>query len=132
MPNSKRKLLKKELKIYKDQLIQLREQVYAEIRQISQDVLMKTQAEASGDISSHTFHLADAASDTYERDFSLGLASSEMKIVQQIDLALRKIEDEAYGICETCEKPIPKRRLEAIPYVRNCLKCQEKLEQTQQ
>jgi DnaK suppressor protein len=131
MVNTKKKLPKKELKTYKEQLIKLREQIYGEIRQISQDVLMKTQSEASGDISSHTFHLADAASDTYERDFSLGLASSEMKIVQQIDLALRKIEDNVYGTCEVCQKLIPKRRLEAIPYVRNCLKCQRKLEQRQ-
>jgi DnaK suppressor protein len=131
MPNSRKKLLKKEMKVYKEQLIKLREEVYAEIRKISQDVLMKTQAEASGDISSHSFHLADAATDTYERDFSLGLASSEMKIVQQIDLALRKIDESNYGICEICSKPIPRRRLDAIPYVRNCLKCQEKSEQKQ-
>ncbi|MBN2120791.1 MAG: TraR/DksA C4-type zinc finger protein [Candidatus Omnitrophica bacterium] len=128
----RKKLLKKELNVYREELLKLREEVYSEIRRISEDVLMKTQTEASGDISSHTFHLADAASDNFERDFSLGLASNEMEIIRQIDLALRKIDDSSYGICEACEKPIPKRRLDALPYVRNCLKCQENLDQQKQ
>lgn len=124
----KKKLLKKEMKMYKEKLLKIREEISGELRQISENVLMKTQAEASGDISSHTFHLADAASDSFERDFSLGLASNEMEIVRQIDLSLRKMEDSTYGICESCQKLIPKRRLDAIPYVRHCMKCQEKLE----
>ncbi|MFC1514577.1 TraR/DksA family transcriptional regulator [Candidatus Omnitrophota bacterium] len=131
MPNKKKKLLKKELSDYKEQLVKLRGEVYEEIRRISQDVSTKTQAEAAGDISSHSFHIADAATDTYERDYSLNLAGTEMRIVQQIDLALRKLEDNTYAICEGCEKLIPKRRLDAIPYVRNCLKCQQKVEQSQ-
>ena len=127
----RKKLLKKEMKDYKEKLLKLREEVFDEIKQISENVLMKSQAEASGDISSHTFHIADAASDTFERDFSLGLASNEMEIVRQIDLALRKIEDSTYGVCEICSKSIPKRRLDALPYVRRCMKCQEKLEKQQ-
>ena len=127
----RKKLLKKELKIYKEKLLKLREEISGEVRQISENVLMKSQTEASGDISSHTFHIADAASDTFERDFSLGLASNEMEIIRQIDLALRKIEDQSYGICESCQKLIPKRRLDALPYVRYCMKCQARLEKQQ-
>jgi len=127
----KKRLLKREMKSYKEKLLKLREEIFDEIKQISENVLMKSQAEASGDISSHTFHIADAASDTFERDFSIGLASNEMEIVRQIDLALRKIEDAIYGICDVCSKPIPKRRLDALPYVRNCMKCQEKIEKQQ-
>ncbi|MCD6539522.1 MAG: TraR/DksA C4-type zinc finger protein [Candidatus Omnitrophica bacterium] len=122
------KLLKKELKIYKEKLLKLRDEVSEEIKNLSEDVLMKTQAEASGDISSHSFHLADAASGNFERDFSLGLASNETQILREIDLALRKIEDGSYGICESCGKPIPKRRLDVLPYVRFCTKCQENIE----
>ncbi len=127
----RKKLLKKELKVYKEKLLKLRDEVSEEIKSLSEDVLMKTQAEASGDISSHSFHLADVASDNFERDFSLGLASNEMGVLREIDLALRKIEDGSYGICEGCGKPIPKRRLDVLPYVRFCTKCQENLEREQ-
>ena len=126
-----KKLLKKELNNYRDKLVKLRGEILDEVKQIQEDVLMKSQAEASGDISSHSLHIADAASDSFERDFSLGLASSEMDIVRQIDVALRKIEESNYGICDSCQKLIPRRRLDALPYVRFCMKCQEKLEKQQ-
>lgn len=72
--------------------------------------------------------MADVATDMYDREFSLGLASNEREVLQRVDLALRKIEDKSFGMCIECSKPIVEARLKAIPYVETCLKCQEKLE----
>lgn len=82
----------------------------------------------SGDISGYGIHLADVATDNYERDFNLSLVSNERKTVMNIDAALKRINDKTYGICELCKKNIGKNRLDAIPHARYCRKCKEKLE----
>ncbi|MDD4953790.1 MAG: TraR/DksA family transcriptional regulator, partial [Candidatus Omnitrophica bacterium] len=82
----------------------------------------------SGDISGYTYHMADVATDNYDREFSLGIASNERKMIYELDDALKKIDEGAFGICEDCKSPIAKNRLKAVPYARLCLKCQEKRE----
>jgi len=72
--------------------------------------------------------MADVATDTYDREFSLGLVSSERRLLFELGNALKKIDDGTYGICEDCKLPIAKSRLKAIPYARLCVKCQEKRE----
>ncbi len=127
----KKRFLKKDLNIYKDKLLKLREDIAGELKQLSEEVFMKSPAESLGDISSHSFHLADAAAGVFERDFSMGLASKEREIIRRIDSALYKIEESSYGNCEICSKPIPKRRLDALPYARYCLKCQKQAEEAE-
>ncbi len=127
MPKKKR-LLKKDLNDYKKKLLKLREETAEEVRLISGE-LKESYSEASGDVSTHTSHPADEAAGSFDRDFSLNLASAEKTTLRLIDLALHKIEeDEDYGTCESCEKPIPKRRLNALPFVRYCMKCQEEID----
>ena len=124
----KKRFAKKDLDTYKEKLFNLKDDVMNQIRDISEDTLMKSQKEVSGDISGYSIHMADVASDNYERDFNLGLVSNETKIVIDIEAALKRIEDKTYGVCPGCEKPIAKVRLQAIPYTRYCKKCKEKLE----
>ena len=65
-------------------------------------------------------------SQEYEADF----ITENRGILEQIREALELIDDdpEDYGICETCDEPIPPRRLELMPWVSLCVRCQEKLE----
>jgi len=124
----KKKLTKKELNYYKEKLLNLREEIFAQMQDLSYQTLMRSQKDISGDISGYSLHMADVASDNYEREFSLSLVSNERKIIMEIEEALKRIEDKKYGICLMCEKNIAKRRLEAVPYTRYCKRCQEKLE----
>ena len=127
----KKRFLKKDLDKYKDKLFVLRDEISAQIKDLSEDTLMKSQKEMSGDISGYGIHMADVASDNYERDFNLGLVSNERKILREIDDALKRVGDKDYGSCLECGCDIAKTRLNAIPYARNCKKCQEKIEQEQ-
>ena len=124
----RKKLSKKELNEFKKLVLKRKEEILDEIKHITEDTLKKSQKEASGDISGYTYHMADVATDTYDREFSLGLASNERKFIYELDDALKKIEDGTFGICEECKSPIAKTRLKAVPYARLCLKCQEKRE----
>ena len=119
---------KKELEIYKEKLLNLKDDIVSQMRNHASDVLMKSQKDISGDMSGHGLHMADVASDNYERDFNLGIVSNERKIVMDIDDALKRIDEGTYGVCEMCKKPITKSRLKAIPYARYTKECKEKLE----
>ena len=105
-----------------------KEEVDDEIKHISDDTLKKSQKDASGDISGYTYHMADVATDNYDREFSLGLASNDRQSLYELDDALKRIEDGRFGICEDCEQLITKVRLRAVPQARLCVKCQEKRE----
>jgi DnaK suppressor protein len=124
----KNKFNKKELAIFKKIILKRKEEMLDEIKHISDDTLKKSPKEASGDMSGYSFHMADVATDTYDREFSLGLASSEREALYELDDALKKIDDGTYGLCESCKGTITKTRLRVVPYARLCLKCQEKKE----
>ena len=124
----RKKLTKKELNEFKKLILKRKEEVLDELKHISDDTLKKSQKEASGDISGYSFHMADVATDSYDREFSLGLASNDSQFLYSLDDALKKIEEGSFGICEDCKSNIAKTRLKAVPYARLCVKCQEKKE----
>ncbi|MCM8780396.1 MAG: TraR/DksA family transcriptional regulator [Candidatus Omnitrophica bacterium] len=122
----KKKFTKKELQEFKKLILQMKDDILDEIQHLSQDTLKKSQKDASGDISGYAYHMADVATDTYDREFSLSLASDSRKLLYELDDALKKIEEGTFGICEDCKILITKSRLKALPYARLCIKCQEK------
>ena len=123
----KGKMTKKDLKVYKKLLTDVRDNIIDQIKHISEET-KKSQREASGDISGYSFHMADVATDTYDREFSLGLASNDRQLLYDIDDAIKRIDEGNFGSCEECGKPITKSRLKAIPYTKLCLGCQKKQE----
>jgi len=124
-----KRLSAKELDLFKKNVLKFRSELIEQIRDISENTLMKSQKDISGDISGYSLHMADMASDNYERDFNLNLVSSERKVLLEIEDALKRIDDKTYGVCSSCGKFISKSRLKAIPYARYCTKCKNKLEQ---
>jgi DnaK suppressor protein len=124
----KKKFNKKELAEFRKIILKKKEDILDEIKSISEDVLKKSQKDASGDISGYSYHMADVATDNYDREFSLGLASNERESLYVLDDALKRIDEGTYGICEVCKQPISKTRLKALPQASLCVKCQEKKE----
>jgi RNA polymerase-binding protein DksA len=116
---------KSELKVYRALLVKEREKVGGELLHITANTLNKSARDASGDLSGYSYHMADTASDDYERDFALGRATNEQKALYIIDEALKRVEDGTYGSCSQCGKPIPKTRLKAIPQAELCIDCKE-------
>ena len=116
---------KKDLERFKKILQEIRKKIAGDLEHLEGDTLNKTQRDASGDLSGYSFHMADMATDNFDREFILGLASNEQQSLNKIDAALRKIDEGTYGICEECSKPITQKRLMAMPHARLCIKCQE-------
>ena len=125
MPKSSKS--SKQFEPYKKLLLKIKEQVKGDIAQMA-DESSGLPNERGGDVSGHALHMADVATDMYDREFNLGLASNDREVLYKVDEALVRIEDGNYGTCSECKKAIPVARLKAIPYAQTCMKCQEKIE----
>ncbi len=112
--------VKPEWKKFQERLLELREQLLKQ-----RDGLAKDSAQ---EMASYSLHMADSGTDNFDRDFALSLLSSDQDAIYEIDEALRRMERKNYGICELTGKPIPKSRLEAIPWTRFTVQAQAQLE----
>ncbi len=124
--NNREKKLDPFIRKQKQKLLQLRDAVVDSMAGVAQGTL-RSRAEGS-EASAFGMHQADAGSDAYDRDFALSLLSQEQDALYEIDEALKRIEIGTYGKCEMSGKPIPRARLEAIPFARFTVECQSQLE----
>ncbi|MDO8580911.1 MAG: TraR/DksA C4-type zinc finger protein, partial [Candidatus Omnitrophota bacterium] len=120
------RLSSKELEYYKKILLKLKDELAHDIKKMGENT--NSGDSDSRDLSGHVQHMADVATDMYDKEFSLGLASKDREILQRINDALKRIEDGTYGFCLGTGTPITKVRLEAIPYAEYCLEYQEQIE----
>jgi DnaK suppressor protein len=75
-----------------------------------------------------TQDIADKASNAYTKEFLYSLSNTDRQMLQMVDEALSRLRKGAFGVCVECgEKMIPKR-LEAVPWARHCISCQEREE----
>jgi DnaK suppressor protein len=73
--------------------------------------------------------IADKASSSYTKEFLFSLSNSERDMLQEVDEALARLDEGHFGVCVACEEAIDRKRLEAVPWTRHCLGCQQKMEQ---
>ncbi len=118
------KLTQSEIKKFKALLLEKRNELLGNVSYMEKDALYEDRS----DLSSMPIHMADLGTDSYEQEFTLELMDSERKIIAEIDQALDRIEEGTYGICQVHGEPIPKPRLEAIPWARCCVSCASLLE----
>lgn len=123
-----KRLPKKDLEKYKKLLLKERDEVGGNLSHITENTLKRSQRDVTGDLSGYSYHMADQASDDYERDFSLGRATEEQKMLYSIDEAMKRLKDGTYGLCLQCGKAISKSRLTALPHAELCIDCKKKNE----
>jgi RNA polymerase-binding transcription factor DksA len=119
---------KRDMQKFEARLIEERKRCLKELGHLENEELMINQKEASGDLSSYSFHMADQGSDTMEREKNVFLVSSKGNDLYEIDQALLRIKDAKYGNCLQCGKEIERERLEAMPHARLCIKCRQEEE----
>jgi DnaK suppressor protein len=123
----KTKLSAKDLEDYKQRLLQKRRQVFGMITGMEDEALRSS----GGNLSNMPLHMADIGTDTYDQDFTLGMAESERGLLNEIDDALRRIEDRTYGVCQMSGQPIPKARLDAKPWAKYTIESARRIESGQ-
>jgi DnaK suppressor protein len=73
--------------------------------------------------------IADRAASSYNKEFLFSQSNNERQLLMMVDGALARIREGSFGECISCGKEINPKRLEAVPWTRHCIECQEKLEQ---
>lgn len=119
-PANGRVTVKPEWSKYYNNLLELRERLTSQMSGRAK--------ESAEEMDSYSLHMADAGTDNFDRDFALSLLSADQDAIYEIDAAIKRIQRGTYGVCELTGQPIPKARLEAIPWTRFTVEAQAQLE----
>lgn len=111
-----------------DLLVELRNHVKSGLSMHTEETLKRSAKEDAGDLSGYSQHMADAGTDTFDRDFALSMVSNEQEALHEIEAAIDRIFKGTYGICEMTGKQIRDERLMAVPFTRYSMKTQEQIE----
>jgi len=112
---------KKRLEYYKKKLEAKREELLRLMSQAEQEA----QA-ADGD---PTQDIADKAANSYTKEFLFSQSNNERFMLQLVDEALVRVKNGGFGLCVNCQEEIQQKRMDAVPWARHCIGCQEKQEQ---
>ena len=121
-------LTKKQLKEFKEMLLEKRRSLIGDMSGIEGNSLGKNMQESSGDLSNMPTHPADIGSDNFEHEFTLGLLESERALLVEINEALDRVADCSFGVCLGTGKPIGLPRLRARPWCRYGIEYQRMIE----
>jgi DnaK suppressor protein len=113
----------KKVKSYRERLL-LKKQEILEAYNKNKSYGKEADGEATQDI-------ADKAANSYTKEFLFSLSNTERNLLQEVDEAIGRTETRRYGVCTACEDDMNMKRLEAVPWARLCLTCQEKQESGQ-
>ncbi len=113
---------------YHKLLLEARAKLEDAVTRHTDEALKKSGKDDAGDLSGYSQHLADAGTDTADRDFALNLIASEQAQIKEIDDALERMRLGTYGACEITGRPIPPTRLASVPQTRYSIEGQRELE----
>lgn len=111
----------KKMKAFKDKLVEKKRQILEAYNK------NKTYGKEADDDGAQD--IADKAANSYTKEFLFSLSNSERDLLHLVDEALIRIGDRRYGVCAVCDDEMERKRLEAVPWAKHCLSCQEKQEQ---
>jgi len=112
---------KKRLDYYKKRLLARRDELVKTIT--------RTEEEGRQADDDPTVDLADKAANSYTKEFLFGQTNTDRAILNMIDEALKRIRNNEFGTCANCQEEMQQKRLEAVPWAKHCISCQEKKEQ---
>jgi DnaK suppressor protein len=113
----------------KRELEQFKKTLEERQRILSESVLRTEQDGRTADVSDSAQDIADRASSSYQKEFLFHQSNNDRQLLQMVDSALERIREGTYGECISCGDEINLKRLQAVPWTRYCISCQEKLEQ---
>jgi len=108
------------------QLEALRARLRPEVTSMTAQALAPAGGQASNELSNAPFHLGDAGTEEYLHDLNATLLENEEYLANEVQAALKRLDDGTFGKCEMCGREISAARLEAIPYTRYCIKDADK------
>jgi len=112
---------KKKAETYKKRLVTTQEELLRLVTNSERDG-READEEATQDI-------ADKAANSYTKEFLFHQSDENRRLLQMVEEALQRLENGTYGLCVSCQGEVQVKRLEAVPWARHCIDCQEKQDQ---
>ena len=112
---------KKKAEYYKKRLVTTQEELLRLVTKSERDG-READEEATQDI-------ADKAANSYTKEFLFHQSDENRRLLQLVDEALDRLKNGTYGLCVSCQEEVQGKRLEAVPWARHCIECQEKQDQ---
>ena len=123
---SKDKYSKKDLARFKKEIQKRIDELNGNMDGIRDDLNIDSKGNASlAQDSVYSVHMADAGTDSYEREKGFHLMNREADYINFLNLALQRIDSGEFGICAVCGKKIPEERMMEVPNATKCVSCKE-------
>jgi DnaK suppressor protein len=116
------------MKLKKDRLAQFKNALVDKRRQL-EDEVGRSKLYGKGQEDDSIKDLGDQATTAYTREFLFELGNGDRRLLKEVMIALRKLDEGGFGECERCGEAIAEKRLEALPFARYCIDCQRVIEQ---
>jgi DnaK suppressor protein len=116
------------MKIKKDRVAHFRKALVDKRRQL-EDEVGRSALYGKGQEDDSIKDLGDQATTAYTREFLFELGNGDRRLLKEVVIALRKLDEGGFGECERCGEAIAEKRLEALPFARYCIDCQRSVEQ---
>jgi DnaK suppressor protein len=104
---------------YREELRAMRDRMLAEVNSVVESI--REDLNPQGTISNAPVHMADAAPENIESDIQT--IETERDVIEQVQAALRRLDDGTFGVCESCGADVGAERLKALPYAAQCIEC---------
>jgi len=112
---------KKKVEYFKKRLLAKQEELLRQVTKSEKDG-READEEATQDI-------ADKAANSYTKEFLFHQSDESRRVLQLVNEAMERMKEGTYGQCVACEEEVQQKRLEAVPWARHCIECQEKQDQ---
>jgi DnaK suppressor protein len=108
---------KRRVRVFRDKLLDRRDSLVGQVQQ-AELYTRERDAEATQDP-------ADMAANAYTKELLVSMSDNDRQLLNLIDEALERMEDSGFGKCIRCGQALPEKRLEAVPWARHCVRCQD-------
>jgi DnaK suppressor protein len=116
-------LSKHDLQYFRTLLLERRREIIGDVGSMESEAF-----KGDSNLSNMPIHMADVGTDNFEQEFTLGLIESERQTLREIQEALVRVDNGTYGVCLGTGKPIPRVRLEAVPWAKYTIEYSRLLE----
>jgi len=121
-------MTKADINDFRQRLLALKRRLGGDLDQLEEETLRPVGGESSGGLSDVPVHPADMGTENFDVELNLDLLENDAQLLVEVEDALARIEQGTFGFCENCHQEIPRRRLEALPYTRYCIRCAKLLQ----
>ncbi len=112
-----------ELKGWREELLALRRRLDGQIAHLRAEVMHTDFEEDDGGETNRSVHHDDLSKERATEEVLVRIVENESILRREVEAALERMREGHFGICESCEKPIPKKRLDLLPFARHCVRC---------